>query len=65
LVKATIGALAKTGTAPKIIRRNAYTEYSISLRIAYILLNKNALRIGDQIKILKSTSIKGLKKGLI
>jgi len=65
LIKAIIGALIKTGTTPKIIRRNTYTEHSIFLRIAYILLNKNALKTGNQTKIFKNISIKGLKRSLI
>jgi len=65
LVKAIIRALIKTGIAPKIIRRNAYIEYSIFLRIVYILLNKNALKIRDQTKAFKNISIRGLKRGPI
>jgi len=65
LIKTIIRVLTKTKTAPKIIRQNTYTEYSISSRIVYILLNKNALKTGDQIKVFKNISIKGLKRGLI
>jgi len=65
LIKAIIRALAKTGTALEIIRRNAYTEHSISLRIIYILLNKNALKTKNQTRVFRNISIKGLKRGLI
>jgi len=64
LVKVIAGALTKIGTTLKIIRRNTYTEYSISSRIAYISLNKNALRIGNQTRAFRSISIKGSKRGL-
>jgi len=65
LIKAITRALAEIRIAPKIIRRNAYTEYFISLRIAYILLNKNALKTGNQIRVFRNISIRNLKRGPI
>jgi len=64
-MKVIIRALIKIGIVSKIIRRNTYTEYSISSRIAYILLNKNALRTRDQIKAFRNISIKISKRGPI
>jgi len=63
LIKATARALIETGIALETIRQNTYTEHSISLRIIYILLNKNALKTGDQIKAFRNISIKGSKRG--